>query len=294
VGARSRVIVVTGISGSGRSTCLRALEDLGYYCVDNLPAALLPALVDTIAVRLEAAPVAVGIDIRAGELLGDLDQALATLRAVGVRHEVIFLDCADDILVRRFAETRRKHPVWQAGTISDAIAQERATMIEVRERTTLVVDTSEMNVHQLKRHVQRLFEPEASAEWRLAVAIESFGFKHGLPRDADYVFDVRFVDNPYFVPELAPLTGQDREVADFVFARGGQAAFERIFALLDLSLPLHAQEGRALVTIAVGCTGGQHRSVAIAERLAEEIGAMHLGRVTVNHRNLKRADAPPA
>ncbi|MBM4342578.1 MAG: RNase adapter RapZ [Deltaproteobacteria bacterium] len=288
----SRVVVVTGISGSGRSTCLRALEDLGYYCVDNLPAALLPGLVETMAERLIAAPVAVGIDIRAGSLLGDLDEALDTLRRTGVQPELVFLDCADDVLVRRFAETRRKHPVWQAGTITEAIALERRTMLDVRERTTLHVDTSDMNVHQLKRYVQRVFEPEVSGDVRLLVALESFGFKYGLPRDADYVFDVRFVDNPYFVPQLQPLSGRDPAVAEFVRARGGQQALERMAALLDLSLPLHAQEGRALVTVAVGCTGGQHRSVALAEALADHVRALRLGRVTVNHRNARFADVP--
>ena len=290
---KSRVVIVTGISGSGRSTSLRALEDLGFYCVDNLPAALLPSLVDTIAERLVAAPVAVGIDIRAGQLLGDLDAALQILRSTGIRPELVFLDCADDVLVRRFAETRRKHPVWQAGSITDAIAQERATMLEVRERTTLVIDTSDMNIHQLKRHIQRLFEPEQSGEIRLMVAVESFGFKHGLPRDADYVFDVRFVDNPYFMPELAGLSGLDPAVAEFVIQRGGDAALDRIIGLLDLSLPLHAQEGRALVTIAIGCTGGQHRSVAIAEALAKHITNLRLGRVAIHHRNLKLAGNAP-
>ncbi|MSQ83091.1 MAG: RNase adapter RapZ [Myxococcales bacterium] len=292
--SRSRVVVVTGISGSGRSTCLRALEDLGYYCVDNLPASLLAALVDTISQRLIAAPVAVGIDIRAGNLLGDLDLALQTLGRTGVTPDLLFVDCADDVLVRRFAETRRKHPVWQAGTITEAIRVERATMLEVRERTTLHIDTSEMNVHQLKRQVQRLFEPENSGELRLVVAVESFGFKYGIPRDADYVFDVRFVDNPYFVPELQPLSGKDRAVADYVLSRGGAQALERIAHLLELSLPLHAQEGRALVTLAIGCTGGQHRSVAIAEALAAHVAELKLGRVQVNHRNAKLASESAA
>lgn len=284
---RSRVVIVTGISGSGRSTCLRALEDLGYYCVDNLPAALLPQLVETIAERLAAAPVAVGIDIRTGQLLGDLDAAMQNLRDGGVRPELLFLDCADDVLVRRFAETRRKHPVWQAATITAAIALERATMNEVRERTTIRIDTSDMNVHQLKRHVQRIFDAEVSADLRMMVSVESFGFKHGLPRDADYVFDVRFVQNPYFVPELAGKTGRDQAVADFVMERGGKEALARITPLLDLSLPLHAQEGRALVTVAIGCTGGQHRSVAIAEALGQHIVALRLGRVSVGHRDAK-------
>jgi UPF0042 nucleotide-binding protein len=285
----SRVLVVSGISGSGRSTCLRVLEDMGWYCVDNLPASLLPELVQTLAGRLAAIPIAVGIDIRAGTLLGDLDAALAQLAAQGMDPQLLFLDCADDVLVRRFAETRRKHPVWQAGTITDAIRREREVMLELRERTTLVIDTSDMNVHQLKRQVQRLFDPETSLELRLTLAVQSFGFKHGLPRDADYVFDVRYVDNPYFVAELAPLAGTDAAVAQFVMSRGGTEALARLTALLDFCLPLHAAEGRALVTIALGCTGGQHRSVALAEQLAEHLRGLRLGRVTVSHRDVKPA-----
>ena len=283
----ARFVIVTGISGSGRSTCLHALEDLGFYCVDNLPTALLPTLESMMAERLTATPVAVGIDIRAGELLGDLDTALQALKKHGVQTELLFLDCADDVLIRRFAETRRKHPIWQAGTVSEAIRFERETMMPVRERTTVVVDTSEMNVHQLKRHIQRIFDPEYSADIRVIVSIQSFGFKHGLPRDADYVFDVRYVDNPYFVPHLSPLTGLDTQVSEFVMERGGNEALKRMNYLLDYVLPLHAQEGRAMVSLALGCTGGQHRSVALAEALAEHIRTMRLGRVTVSHRDLK-------
>lgn len=288
--AVSRVLVVTGISGSGRSTCLRALEDLGYYCVDNLPAVLLPTLVDTLHERLASTPVAVGIDIRAGQLLDDLTQAIQHLENKGVLPTFLFLDCADDVLVRRFAETRRKHPIWQAGTITEAIRQERAVMLEVRERTTLVIDTSDMNIHQLKRQVQRLFDLEQSNELRLQVAVESFGFKHGMPRDADYVFDVRYLANPYFVPELANLSGVDAPVAEFVWTRGGKDALALMTQLLDFTLPLHAQEGRALVTVAIGCTGGQHRSVALAEAMATHVRTLNLGRVTVTHRNAKLAN----
>ena len=283
----ARFVIVTGISGSGRSTCLHALEDLGFYCVDNLPTALLPSLEAMMAERLTATPVAVGIDIRAGELLGDLDTALQALKTHGVLAELLFLDCADDILIRRFAETRRKHPIWQAGTVTDAIRFERETMLPVRERATLVVDTSEMNIHQLKRHVQRIFDPEYSADLRVIVSIQSFGFKHGLPRDADYVFDVRYVDNPYFVPHLSPMSGLDAAVSHFVLERGGSDALKHMTYLLDYVLPLHAQEGRAMVSLALGCTGGQHRSVALAEALAEHIRAMRLGRVTLSHRDLK-------
>jgi UPF0042 nucleotide-binding protein len=289
-GSQARVLVVTGISGSGRSTCLRALEDMGWYCVDNLPAALVPALVDTLAERLDAVPVAVGIDIRAGGFLGDLDHSLRALATMGVPSELLFLDCADDVLVRRFAETRRKHPIWEAGTITEAIRQERAVMLEVRERTTLVIDTSDMNIHQLKRQVQRLFDVEGSADLRMMVAVESFGFKHGMPRDADYVFDVRYVDNPYFVPDLSPLSGRDPAVAQFVMERGGREALDRMMYLLNFALPQHAQEGRALVTVALGCTGGQHRSVALAEAIGEEVRKLRLGRVSVTHRDARLPD----
>lgn len=283
----ARFVIVTGISGSGRSTCLHALEDLGFYCVDNLPTALLPALETMMGERLTATPVAVGIDIRAGELLGDLDTAIESLKLNGVQAELLFLDCADDVLIRRFAETRRKHPIWQAGTVSEAIRFERDHMMPVRERATLVVDTSEMNIHQLKRHVQRIFDPEYSADVRLIVSMQSFGFKHGLPRDADYVFDVRYVDNPYFVPALSPMSGLDAPVRQFVIERGGGEALKRMSYLLDYVLPLHAQEGRAMVSVAMGCTGGQHRSVALAEAMAEHIRTMRLGRVTISHRDLK-------
>ncbi len=283
----ARFVIVTGISGSGRSTCLHALEDLGYYCVDNLPTALLPSLETMMAERLTATPVAVGIDIRAGELLGDLDTAIVALKNDGVQAELLFLDCDDDILIRRFAETRRKHPIWQAGTVSESIRFERDHMMPVRERATLVVDTSEMNIHQLKRHIQRIFDPEYSADVRLIVSMQSFGFKHGLPRDADYVFDVRYVDNPYFVPALSPMSGLDAPVRDFVLERGGNEAMKRMWYLLDYVLPLHAQEGRAMVSVAIGCTGGQHRSVALAEAMAEHVRTMRLGRVTVSHRDLK-------
>jgi UPF0042 nucleotide-binding protein len=268
------------------------LEDAGYYCVDNLPASLLATLLQTLTERLETPSVAVGIDIRTGNLLGDLDLALRSLRERGQTPEVLFLDCADDVLIRRFAETRRKHPVWQAHTVAEAIRRERAVMLEVRERTTLVLDTTDMNVHQLKRQVQRLFDPQVSTELRMAVSIQSFGFKHGVPRDADYVLDVRYVDNPYFVPELATLNGCDEPVAQFVMARGGREAMQRMTYLLDYVLPLHAQEGRSLVTIALGCTGGQHRSVALAEALGHHIGQLGLGRVAVMHRDAKGVALP--
>ncbi len=283
-------VIVTGISGSGRTTALRALEDLGFFCVDNLPSRMLPDLHDAMSGRDEPQPVAVGIDARAGALLDDIEGALAGLESCGVKAQLVFLDCADDVLVRRFSETRRRHPLpTPGGSVLDSIRQERALMLAFRERTSLVVDTSELNIHQLKARIQRIFEaisPERSA---MLVAVNSFGFKHGLPRDADYVFDVRFLGNPHFVPELRPLTGRDPAVSAHVLgSEAGAACLGAIRSILELALPLHDQEGRALVNIAIGCTGGQHRSVAMAEALAAHLRGQPRARVSVRHRDLAR------
>ncbi len=283
-------VIVTGISGSGRTTALRALEDLGFYCVDNLPSRMLPELHDAMVGRGQPQPVAVGIDARAGAFLDDIEGALAGLEARGVDVQLIFLDCADDVLVRRFSETRRRHPLpTPGGTVLDSIRQERELMLAFRERTTLVLDTSELNIHQLKARIQRIFETIAPDRSAMLVSVNSFGFKHGLPRDADYVFDVRFLDNPHFVPELRPLTGRDQTVAAHVLgSESGGRALAAIIGLLDLALPLHDREGRALVNIAVGCTGGQHRSVAVAEALAAHLRSRPGARVSVGHRDLSR------
>lgn len=283
-------VIVTGISGSGRTTALHALEDLGFYCVDNLPSRMLPELLEVMGERANPKPIAVGIDARAGAFLDEFGAALSGLAAKGVVAQLLFLDCADDVLVRRFSETRRRHPLPSPdGTIVDSIRQERALMLEVRERPCVVLDTSELNVHQLKARVQRLFEGLTIGKTSMLVAVNSFGFKHGLPRDADYVFDVRFIVNPHFVAALRPLTGRDAEVARHVLDNDvGRAYMAGLQALLDQVLPLHDGEGRALVNVAVGCTGGQHRSVAIVEALAAHLRSLNSVRVTVGHRDLAR------
>jgi RNase adapter protein RapZ len=286
-GRTSPWVIVTGISGSGRSTALRALEDLGFFCVDNLPASLLGSVYDAMAGRADARAVAIGIDVRAGGFLDDLEAGLAELGDRGVTARLLFLDCSDDVLVRRFAETRRRHPVLDDGTILEAIGAERARMLNIRKRTTLVIDTSELNVHQLKARIQALFG--ASDSEQMVVTVMSFGFKHGLPRNPDYVFDVRCLSNPHFVPDLRPKTGLHSEVSEYVLRQaGGDAYVETVSSVLRHSLPLHVAEGRALVTIAIGCTGGQHRSVAIARRLAAVVADLNVGRVTTSHRDVKR------
>lgn len=287
--SQTRWVIVTGISGSGRTTALRALEDLGYYCVDNLPAGLLPQLHAEVSGLLRPTSVAVGIDVRGGAFLEDADRALDSLQAAGVAVQLLFLDCADDVLVRRFTETRRRHPVLAvSGRIGESIERERRVMLALRERTSLVIDTSESTVHDLKRRIRRLFG-DASEAAEMLVGISSFGFKHGSPRDADYMFDVRCLPNPHFVPDLRPLTGLDERVSQHVLSNPeGSAWLQRVLSLLDLALPLHEREGRALVSVAVGCTGGQHRSVAMAEAMADHVRVLGIGRISVHHRDVSK------
>ncbi len=280
-------VVVTGISGSGRTTTLRVLEDLDYFCVDNLPASLLPSLHEAMEKSGDPRPVAVGIDVRAGEFLGEVESGLAALRGRGIDVRLLFLDCSNDVLVRRFAETRRRHPVLSDGTIVEAIRRERTQMAPMRNRTTLVIDTSELNIHQLKARVQALFGDSGGAE--MVVSVMSFGFKHGLPRNPDYVFDARCLANPHFVPEMRPKTGLDDDVREYVLdTAGGADLLGHMLQLLNHSLPLHRGEGRALVTIAIGCTGGQHRSVALAQTMANRLQDLAGTHVTISHRDLPR------
>lgn len=281
-----RWLVVTGISGSGRTTALRALEDCGWYCVDNLPADMLLQLHESMVRSQSTTPVAIGIDIRSRGSIDVLDRSLDALRAVGADPSLLYLDCSDDVLIRRFAETRRRHPVQQADSIPDAIARERDRMAAMRERTALRLDTSELNVHQLKARIADLFGEISSASQRMQIAVSSFGFKHGPPRDADWIFDARGLPNPHFVPELQPRSGTDPQVAEFVLHQaGGQTLLNHLIALLAYALPLHVHEGRALVSVAIGCTGGRHRSVALAEALAAALAPMGHGRVTLRHRD---------
>ncbi|HAN31640.1 MAG TPA: RNase adapter RapZ, partial [Myxococcales bacterium] len=238
-----RLLIVTGISGSGRTTCLRALEDAGWYCVDNLPARLLLGLTELMGHRQEPQPIAVGIDVRAGAFLDDMATALDELEKQDRPYELLFLDCSDEVLVRRFAETRRKHPVVDAKNTLAAIGRERELMMVWRERTALVIDTSVLNVHQLKAKVQELFSSDQQGSV-MTVAVRSFGFKHGVVRDADYVLDVRCLQNPHFVDELRHLTGKNPAVRDYVLGpAGGQAWLSKTQALLAHTLPMHRREG---------------------------------------------------
>lgn len=284
---RPHIVVVTGLSGAGRSTALRVLEDAGFFCVDNLPPSLAPALIDLVEREGKLERVGLGIDVRTGAFLSGAEETLSELEAVGHRVQVIFLDCADDVLVRRFSETRRPHALSRTGDLQGAISRERDRLAGLRSRADIVVDTTDFSVHDLRHRLIDCIgrDPDRPS---MVVRLLSFGFKYGLPVDADLVFDLRFLPNPHFVDALRPKTGLDPEVSAYVMnAPETQELLRHLRPLLDYALPRYAREGKAYLTVALGCTGGRHRSVAMAEELGRQLGASH--EVAVSHRDAQRA-----
>lgn len=288
---RADIVIVTGLSGAGKSTTIKVFEDLGYFCVDNLPPVLLPKIVEVVSeARGEEARVALGVDIRGKEFLPDLSRVLDELRRGKNEIHVLFLDAADEALVRRFSETRRKHPLAARGGARDAIRKERGILSPLREMADAVIDTSQLNVHQLRDALVRRFRREGAGG--LQVSVISFGYRYGLPVEADMVVDVRFLPNPNFVPALKRFTGLDRGVRKYVLqARTTKAFLRRMSGLLLFLLPLYRKEGKAYFTLGVGCTGGKHRSVAIAEALGAILGKGKEAAVVV-HRDLSRSSLP--
>ena len=292
----ARILVVTGMSGAGRSTALKALEDLGYEAVDNLPLSLVPGLMSQRPLRQ---PLALGADVRtrdfgATALVDTLDRLALE---GGARPLVVFLDCGDEQLLRRFTETRRRHPLAQDRPVLDGIRLERQYLAELRDRADLTIDTGDLSTADLKRLLTGHFALERSPG--IALSVVSFAYRHGLPRDADMVFDARFLRNPHYVPVLKPLTGLDPEIGAYIADdEHFPAFFQQLASLVEPLLPRFEREGKSYLTIAIGCTGGRHRSVYLAERLAEWLGER--GRaVSVRHRDLDRpgsaeARQPPA
>jgi UPF0042 nucleotide-binding protein len=278
-----QLVVVTGLSGAGRSTALRVLEDLGFYCVDNLPPRLAPRLLELLEGK-DPVRVGLGIDVRSGNFLAGAEGALLALEALGVPPDVLFLDAADDALVRRFSETRRPHRLANEGSVLDAIRVEREWLAPLRRRATRVIDTTHLTVHDLRRQLVQLVSGRPDGI-RMMTRVVSFGFKYGLPQDADLVFDLRFLPNPHFVPDLRPQSGLDPLVRDYVLGTPeGKELLEDLTALLAKLLPRYAAEGKAYLTIGIGCTGGRHRSVAMAEAL----GARLTQPLVVAHRDVER------
>ncbi len=283
------IVVVTGMSGSGKSTAIHALEDQGYYCIDNLPTALVARFAELCAEARAGLPkVGLGLDLRDASYVARWKGVRGQLEEAGHHVFVIFLDASDDVLLRRFSETRRVHPLGEGRDLSGAIDIERQALQPLRETADLVIDTDALTVHDLKRRVHESGDGRLSVEAGPAVTVKSFGYKYGIVADADMVFDARFIPNPYYVEELRPQTGCDPQVAEFVLGREVTEEFlERILSLLEFLLAHFAEEGKAYLTIAVGCTGGRHRSVAIAEELAARLGREGLD-VIVRHRDIER------
>ena len=277
------IVIITGMSGAGRSTAAKSLEDLGWFVVDNLPPALLPTMLD-LADRASLAGIAAIVDVRSRAFSTDLKTAISSLGARGVAPHVLFLEASDPVLVQRFENVRRPHPMQGAGTIIDGINAERELLRAVRGDSDIVLDTSSLNVHELRSRMHGYFGGDSVTGLRLNIV--SFGYKYGLPVDAVLVADCRFLPNPHWVPELRPLSGLDASVREYVLGQPAASAFLSAYlAVLEVSLAGFEREGKRYVTLAIGCTGGKHRSVAMAEQLAARLAGRD---VTVSHRDLGR------
>jgi len=264
----TEILIITGMSGAGRSTAAHSLEDLGWYVVDNLPPALLGNLIDLVTTSVKK--VAVVIDVRGRAFFGDLTKSLSDLADQGITRKILFVDAADDALVRRFESTRRPHPLQGSDRILDGISKERDRLREVRDSADLVIDSSALNIHQLEKKIADYFHEDSDSDLR--VNILSFGYKYGIPVDADLVVDCRFISNPHWVPELRPLSGLDKPVSDAVLnSHNVQEFLDRYQALFETMATGFIAEGRKYLTLAIGCTGGKHRSVAVAVELVKRL-----------------------
>jgi RNase adapter protein RapZ len=284
-----RLVIITGMSGSGKTTAHRALEDLGFFCVDNLPPGLLSRFLDLHAEGGQGIhKFAFVMDTRERDFLRELPRVLEDVQERGCRLDVVFLDCGDDELVRRFSETRRPHPAAHGGTVLEGIQNERRSLAPLKDRATIVIDTAPYTVHDLRREIQARFSRPGERPI-LTVQVLSFGFKHGVPREADLMIDVRFLPNPFFEPGLREKRGLDPEVQEYVLGHDATREFVTRFSeMIDFLLPYYEKEGKSYLTIAVGCTGGHHRSVAIAEELARRIMTTGSLRLRVRHRDLEK------
>ncbi len=283
---QQRIVIITGLSGSGRSAALKAFEDIGYYCVDNLPLALLPSFADYAQESVEAGRSAIGIDIREKDFPTRFPALYGELKAGGHPIEMLFLDASDQALVRRFSETRRPHPLARGATaLVDGIRAERAALGEIKKLADRTLDTTDYTVHDLRQAVERHYA-EVDAARPMVVTLITFGYKHGMPYDLDLLFDLRFLPNPHFVPELREFTGEDPRVRQYVTANADAAEFlARFEDFLAYLLPRYRREGKSYLTIGFGCTGGRHRSVAVALTVAERLRGWGY-EVNVKHRDI--------
>lgn len=283
-----KLVIVTGLSGAGKTQALRSLEDLGFFCVDNLPPALIPKFAELCAqAASKINKMALVVDIRGGEFFNTLFEVLSDLDDKGVRYEILFLEASDETLVRRFKESRRRHPLSSHGEVLDVIREERSLLQELRGGAHKIIDTSQMTVKELKEEIAAIFADNTDPSG-LHITVISFGFKYGIPLDSDLVIDVRFLPNPHYQPDLRPFTGNDPVVRDFVFKSPVTEKFMAKFAdFVEFLIPEYIKEGKTTLMIAIGCTGGMHRSVALANRLKEVLDDKNY-RITVRHRDINR------
>jgi len=279
-----RFVIITGLSGAGKSEAIRSFEDLGYFCVDNLPGSLIPRFYEMCRESSSIDRVAVVCDVRGGHFFDQLHESLEWLERSGYEYRILFLEASDDVLVRRFKGSRRRHPLAVTGAIQQGIQEERRRLEGIRGRAHRIIDTSALTPHRLKETIAALFD-ERSQE-RMTVRIVSFAYRLGLPPEADLVFDVRFLPNPHWVESLASCTGRDAAVVDYVFKWPVTQQFmEKLFALMEFLMPQYVNEGKSHLTVAIGCSGGRHRSVAVSERLADFLRVRGYA-VAVEHRDL--------
>ncbi len=283
-----RFVLITGYSGAGKSRALQSFEDLGYFCMDNLPPALIPKFAE-LCIQSEGRinRVALVCDIRGGELFSGLFEALDRLEEMGFHYEILFLEATEETLVRRYKETRRRHPLSERGTVLESINEEKNLLEEMRGKADVIIDTSELEPADLKAKIYLLYSP-GEMEKSFLISVLSFGYKYGLPLDADLVFDLRFLPNPHYVNSLKELDGHEQQVKDYIFMWGITHRFlQKMTDLVEFLLPCYIKEGKPQLTIALGCTGGKHRSVALSEELGRFL-ANKSYRVRVDHRDIKK------
>ncbi|GFO61624.1 nucleotide-binding protein [Geomonas silvestris] len=283
-----RIVIITGLSGSGKSTAVRALEDEGFFCLDNLPVSLVSTFIDLVEhSREDIKDVALVMDIRGRDFMKGYDEVFRNLTQTGHILKIFFFDASDEVLIRRFSETRRRHPALDGGTVPEGISFERDQLAGLRRIATAIIDTSEMNVHRLKEVVISSIKGSESA-LEMQVNLQSFGFRYGIPLESDLVMDVRFLPNPYFVPALRPFSGLEQEVRDYVLGQKETEVFlERFRGLLEHLLPGYRREGKSYLSVSIGCTGGRHRSVAIAEELYQYFKQRNVN-IKITHRDIDK------
>ncbi len=282
-----RFVIVTGLSGAGKTQAIRSLEDLGFFCVDNLPPTLIPKFAEACyKTEGKIQKIALVIDIRGGKFFDDLFESLNYLKKESYKYEILFLDASDEVLIKRFKESRRKHPLSPAGRVLNGISEERNRLREVKDRSDNIIDTSTLSTRELRGVINKIYGEEGQVETQLMITVVSFGFKYGIPLDSDLVFDVRFLPNPYYIPHLKKHSGQDDLIKDYVMSFDVSKNFvEKLEDMLKFLIPNYIKEGKRQLIISIGCTGGRHRSVSIANTIYERLKEKDF-KVNIDHRDI--------